>query len=92
MSTVTAHPTPNPDSLKFTRDGSPPFADGLRAYRTLEEAQGDPLGTALLAVPGVANVLIVPAFVTVTKHPAAQWDQLVPSIERILSGADRITG
>jgi Scaffold protein Nfu/NifU N terminal len=30
-------------------------------------------------------VLVLPQFATVTKHPAADWDLLVPAIESILS-------
>ena len=85
MPKVTAHPTPNPHSLKFTRDGARFVASGFVAFGAAEEAAGDPLGSALFAVRGVANVFIVPDFATVTKHPAASWDQLVPSIERILA-------
>ncbi|MDX1420018.1 MAG: NifU N-terminal domain-containing protein [Rubricoccaceae bacterium] len=84
MPTVTTHPTPNPNSLKFTMDGERFVDSGLFAYGAAAEAEGDPLASALFAVRGVVNVLIVPDFVTVSKHPAASWDQLVPSIERIL--------
>src|SRR5690606_38243542 len=85
MPTVTAHPTPNPNSLKFTLAGARFIPSGLVSYGGAEEAAGDPLGSALSALRGVANVFIVPDFVTVTKHPAANWDQLAPSIEHILN-------
>src|SRR5690606_35782143 len=85
MPNVTAHPTPNPNSLKFTLAGARFIPSGLVSFGAAEEAAGDPLGSALFAVRGIANVFIVPDFVTVTKHPAASWDQLVPSIERILT-------
>jgi hypothetical protein len=92
MPKVSARPTPNPDSLKFTTDGARFIASGLRAYRTPAEAEGDPLGAALLAVGGVADVLILPDFVTVTKHPAAGWDDLLPAVERILQAHAVSTG
>lgn len=81
---VTAHPTPNPDSLKFTSDGAAFIDAGLQAYGSAREAEGNALGAALFALRGVANVFVVPQFVTVTKHPAADWDLLVPAIASVL--------
>lgn len=85
MAPVTFHPTPNPDSLKFTISGFRFIPSGLRSYRTPDEARGDALGTALLAIPGVADVFVVPDFVTVTKRPATPWDAVVPAVERVLA-------
>ena len=85
MAPLRAHPTPNPNSLKFTLAGARFLDTGLRSFSSPEDATGDPLGSALFAVRGISNVFVVPDFVTVTKHPAAHWDQLMPSIERILT-------
>lgn len=85
MPTVHVSPTPNPDSLKFAVDESTLIPDGLHAFASAREAEGDPLGTALFALDGVANVFIVPDFVTVTKHPAASWDRLAEAVERVLT-------
>ncbi len=85
MPRIAAHPTPNPDSLKFVADGATFIASGLRAYASAREAEGDPLGAALFALRGVANVFVVPQFVTVTKHPAASWDSLAPAVEQVLA-------
>lgn len=84
MPTVNTHPTPNPDSLKFTIDGVRFVPSGLYSYGAAAEAAEDPLASSLFALRGVANVFIVPDFVTVSKHPAASWDRLVRSIEHIL--------
>lgn len=85
MPRIVAHPTPNPDSLKFVADGASFIESGLRAYGSGREAEGDALGTALFALRGVANVFVVPQFVTVTKHPAADWDHLAPAVVRVLT-------
>jgi hypothetical protein len=88
---VVAHATPNPDSLKFTVDGDATPAgasfleSGLAAYRSAAEAAGDALGEALFAIPGVAGVLILPAFVTVNRTPGTDWGPLVSAVEHVLN-------
>ena len=84
MPTVTVHPTPNPNSLKFTCDGSRFTEANHQAFTTPDEASSDPFARALFAVRGVANVFVVPDFVTVSKHPAANWDLIVPAVEKII--------
>lgn len=82
--TITARPTPNPDSLKFEVRGATLLDSGLLAYHSAREAADHPLGAALFGLRGVHSVLIVPGFVTVTKHPAANWDLLAEGVERVL--------
>ncbi len=82
--TITARPTPNPNSLKFEADGAQIIDDGLLAFHSLVEASEHELGSELFALRGVESLLIVPAFVTVTKHPAADWDLLAEGVERVL--------
>lgn len=84
MPSVTAHPTPNPNALKFSVEGATLIPSGLFSFRSAREAEGHPLGAALFALGGVADVLILPPFATVTKHPAADWDGLAPAVERVL--------
>ena len=84
MLSISARPTPNPNSLKFEVDGATLIDDGLLAYHSLLEAAESPLGSDLFALRGVESLLIVPAFVTVTKHPAADWDLLAEGVERVL--------
>ena len=84
MPPFTVQPTPNPNSLKFTADR--PFRDGgMGAFSSATEAEGDPLGAPLFALSGVHNVLVLPGFVTVTKQPNAEWDDLLPRIEQVLT-------
>ena len=83
--TVSVRPTPNPDALMFRLDGAVAIPSGLLAFHSAAEAAADPLGAALFALPGVASVLVVPAFVTVTKRPETDWDPLVADIERVLA-------
>ncbi len=84
--TVRPRPTPNPDSLKFEVAGgqlAPP--GGLLSARSADEAAPDPLASALFALDGVASLLVVPAFVTITKRPDASWDALLPAAERVFA-------
>lgn len=81
MELYTVDPTPNPDSLKFTAVATSFIEGGLRSYSRLEEAEDDPLASSLFAIEGVADVLILPAFLTITKSPAADWNRLLPQIE-----------
>ena len=81
---ILSRPTPNPDSLKFEAKGRTMIESGLLAFHSRHEAAGDALGEALFALDGVETLLIVPDFVTVTKHPAADWNRLTPGIEQTL--------
>ena len=82
--TIRSRPTPNPNSLKFEVDGQTVIDEGLRAYHSGREAEDDPLAADLFALRGVHSLMIVPEFVTVTKHPAADWDLLAEGVERVL--------
>ena len=82
--TVSIRPTPNPDSLMFRLDGGTALESGMLAFFSAAEAAASPLGAALFALPGVASVLIVPAFVTVTKTPEADWTPLADEAEHVI--------
>ncbi len=85
--TVSVRPTPNPDALMFRLDGASAIPSGLLAFHSAAEAATHPLGAALFALRGVASILVVPAFVTVTKRPEADWNPLAADIERVLTEA-----
>ncbi len=84
MNRFKAHPTPNPDSVKVTTTG-PPFTDGpMESFGSADEASAHPLARALLSIDGVANVFIVPDFLTITKTKALTWDEVWPSVSDVL--------
>src|SRR5438128_1453945 len=58
-------PTPNPNALKCVLDR--PLPEPIRSFRSAAEAAGDPLGSALFAVPGVTAVLLSGGWLTVNK-------------------------
>ena len=94
MAAFSTHPTPNPNSLKFTAKKRSFVESGMESYNSPSEAAGHPLAERLFALPGVANVFILPQFLTLTKHPAADWSILLPKVEKALeahlTGADLV--
>jgi len=82
--------TPNPNALKFVPETSI-LEQGVQSYTSLQEATDSPLARALLAVPGVAEVMLATDFLSVTKIPDAEWYQVKPHVlgimlEHITSG------
>lgn len=58
-----------------------------RAYRSKQDAHGDPLASALFAVEGVTSVLIHEQWISVNKDKALAWGKVKPGIERALREA-----
>lgn len=77
--------TPNPDSLKLTLEEGVFIESGMETFSSAAEAESHPLGNRLFSLPGVVNVFILPQFLTVTKHPAEDWDGLLPKIEAAIN-------
>ena len=77
MATATPSPTPNPDAMKFDLDITLPET---MSFSTPEEAAGNEFATAVIAGGGVANVFGVNNFVTITRQPGVDWDELIPRV------------
>lgn len=77
--------TPNPNALKFMLDGQPLIESGILVFNSGAEAREHPFAAALFSVRGVANVFLTPDFATITKHPAADWAQMMPSLRDAFS-------
>lgn len=77
-------PTPNPNSLKITTDAGHFIDTGMESFASPEEAGSHPLGSRLFSIAGVANVFILPQFLTVTKTPAANWNSVLPKLKETL--------
>lgn len=79
--------TPNPNALKCPLE--PDDARTPRSYfnaRQAAEAE-DQLAIELFGVPGVSNVLIHTAFVTIGKASDAAWGPIKRDVGRILRDA-----
>jgi len=76
---VNIEPTPNPDALKFVTD-APLVKQGIRSFRDFASAVGDPLASGIFAQGKVTSVFYMDRFVTVNKHPDADWSDLIDPI------------
>lgn len=85
MPTLHTKPTPNPNSIKITTDAGPFIDDGMVSVTSPDDTEAHPLGRLLFAVDGIANVLILPQFVTVSKTDAAAWKEVMPHVKQILT-------
>lgn len=70
MASATPSPTPNPNALRFTLDCAAP-----------DNVEQSPFGVAVLAIPGVASIFGVNDFVTVTRSPDGDWDEIVAAVQ-----------
>lgn len=77
---VTVSSTPNPNAVKFTV-GVP--VGGPTTYVPSQPTE-DPLGQALLGLPGVASVFLTADFVTLNKLPDAAWELIIEPAQEIL--------
>lgn len=82
---IQSHPTPNPNSLKFTAQGARFLEQGLLAFRSAEAAATHPLAAALFGIEGVVDVLILPEFVTLTRRADVPWEAIEEAAIAILS-------
>ncbi len=82
--TISAQGTPNPNAAKFTLNRT--VATQGATYRDAATAD-TPWAKQLLAIPGVTQVFAVNNFVSVTKRPEADWNQVGPQVEGVLRQA-----
>ncbi len=89
MKVVKLETTPNPNAMKLLLDGKILEA-GSRSYDHPSEAKGDPLASALFAVPDVKSVFFMPAFVTIVKEPVASWDGVAQMVTQVLEAHEPV--
>ena len=75
--------TPNPNTLKFL-PGQQVIEEGTRDYKSVEDAVHSPLAQSLFALEGVEGVFLAPAFVSVSKDDAADWEALKTRIMAVI--------
>ncbi len=78
---VDFQPTPNPNAGKFVVSQQVAPVGTSRSYYDADEAKDDPVARALMRLVGVRSVFMVDDFITVTKTPVADWDDLIPKVE-----------
>jgi 2-methylisocitrate lyase-like PEP mutase family enzyme len=78
MATASPSPTPNPNAMKFTLDVKLPATIN---FGSAEAAAGDAFAAAVFESGGVASVFGVNDFVTITRQPGADWEQIVSAVQ-----------
>jgi NFU1 iron-sulfur cluster scaffold homolog, mitochondrial len=76
--------TPNPNAGKFVVSQQVAPVGTSRSYYEADEAREDPVARALMRLNGIRSVFMVDDFITVTKTPAASWDELVPQVQEAI--------
>ncbi len=79
MVSVTPEGTPNPNAVKFSLD-RPATDKRSETFRAGSDPADSPLGAAIFALDGVTNVFLTANFVSVTKEPDIDWDELLPGV------------
>ena len=80
---ISAEITPNPNTLKFVVNRT--FLEsGSMDFPDKEKAQESPLASKLFEIPKVAGVFIGTNFITVTKTPEADWNELITPVVNLL--------
>jgi hypothetical protein len=80
---ISVQPTPNPNAYKYILDC--PLLSGSRTFTTVEDAADFPQIAGILALEGVLQVFALNDFITVTRKTGAEWMDLSPEVEVILT-------
>ncbi len=77
--------TPNPNTLKYVVDEHIFLERGSANFTDTEKAQkASPLATLLMNILGVSACLIGRNYVTITKAPEGNWEQLDDSVQSVI--------
>ncbi len=71
--------TPNPETLKFI-PGNIILKTGTIEFSSKESALDSPLASKLFEIDGVSRVFLATDFISITKDPQLDWNNLKPSI------------
>ena len=71
--------TPNPETLKFI-PGNIILKTGTADFSSKDVASDSPLASRLFEIDGVSRVFLATDFISVTKDPQLNWNNLKPSI------------
>jgi Fe-S cluster biogenesis protein NfuA len=75
--------TPNPETMKFVANKLL-YPGKIIDFPDVESAKPSPLAIELFGFPFVKSVFIASNFVTLTKTPDTDWDDVIPSIRQFL--------
>src|ERR1700712_1126451 len=75
--------TPNPETMKFVANKLL-YPGKSVDFQEVESAKPSPLATELFGFPFIKAVFIASNFVTLTKTPDTDWEDVIPSIRQFL--------
>lgn len=78
---VIPEPTPHPRKVKFTTGGRP--APGI--WHVGGDSPEDPRAAAVLALPGVSDVMVAGHFVTIGLHRSESWEERLDEMIEIVT-------
>lgn len=81
---INVQDTPNPNSVKINASGTL-FEGPKSTSLKVGDDTDQPLAKALLSIEGVDNIFGIRDFVTVSKKPEADWDVILPQVEKIFA-------
>jgi len=82
--------TPNPNALKFIL--KEPLTWGVvRSYDNAEQAEEDPLASALFDIDHITNVFYVDRWITITQDGEADWQDLARAVADPIRAAPAAT-
>lgn len=75
--------TPNPNALKVSVAAR--LGEGTRPLYHIPDPHADPIGHALMSIPGVRHILITDTWFTINKHEQAPWKPIKEAARRALN-------
>ena len=75
--------TPNPETMKFVANKLL-YPGKSIDFQEVENAKPSPLATELFGFPFIKAVFIASNFVTLTKTPDTEWNDVIPSVRTFL--------
>jgi len=75
--------TPNPETMKFVANKLL-YPGKSIDFPDIESAKPSPLALELFGFPFIKSVFVASNFVTLTKTPDTDWDDVIPSIRQFL--------
>src|SRR3569833_2006110 len=77
--------TPNPETMKFVANKLL-YPGKSIDFPDESSAKPSPLAKELFAFPFIKSVFIASNFVTLTKTPETNWDDVIPTVREFLKG------
>jgi hypothetical protein len=79
---VYAHPTLNPDSIKFATSRT--LSQKSLSFADAQAATADALAKKIFDVPGVQRIFVANNAITVARQDGADWKEIVPRVMQVI--------